>query len=332
MPKQRRDDASNAYLKEMGSRLREVLCRFLGDDWGSAKIAQSLSTSPRSLDSWLDGKSSPDLYKLTALLGQLRIRPGDPYDCNYLFLGVQGKERETLDRQILEIREDIRDILDRLADVPVGLDGIASRLTLRLLDELRTNHKSGLPLNEPLVAGVIMDREILAIEPHSVHTRLLTLTLDYGAGRDGDGSLRSGRFLTMIAENIVAGRRYTYILPGTDDQWQKPVKDLEDKLFPIAGNKVRQYIEFRTTAVPVGAGFVLMELDFAALKREKVALAAELADQKFNYMTSDLPNMLGEVMPASRTTRGGMLMDAPRLKAAVAAWEALMAQSRVLSR
>ena len=338
-------------MKEMGSRLECLINDSPGGETAEKRFLESLGVTRRTLRSWYKGEHAPDPYQLQTIIDAVNSEAGRTlsdsestlYDANYVLMGETSSEKRSVQSSLKEIKAEIAYLRHLVEDGTLGLDGVISRLSIRLLDDLRRRPKDQPP--EPLVSGVIMDREIELIEPYSIETRLATVRLDYGAkvqvrdganveARDGDVAprlpRRPGRFLTMIANNIMRNQKYTYIMPGPKTKWIEPVRAFKEKLVEtgVPGPKISTNVKFWTTKHPIGAGFVIMKLDLAEFRKEHEALLKELVD---HYLDPD-EGLLGQVMPGSSRMHGGSLMDRERLKLALEAWEQLESAATSVSR
>lgn len=139
-----------------------------------------------------------------------------------------------------------------------------------------------------------------------------------------------GRLLDVVRANIDRGCHYRYILPGgkgksVDDSSLHDVRQVRGALehAGASGGALNSYLTFFSTDYPIGAGFVILDIEVDRLRSRRKALFKELARSYF--APTENPNLvrLGEVIPPSRRTHCCLLMDPATLEQSWAAWNRL---------
>lgn len=287
---------------------------------------------------WYKGEGINDAFKIIRIVQRLAELSPDDVDAEHLFLGTRTGT-ETTERNLKRILQkvnrnydELRFLTDYLRDHELGLEGILMRQSTRLLEELRAEKLTQSPailrrgdeeaegeFDEPFLAGYLQDRQIEKIEECSTHTRLAVLNLNHEIElktKSGRVQKRAGRFFNVTRKNIVNGNKCDFLLSGTRQQWEPVIENYLTAL-QTEGHVHHSYFEnlsFRVTSLPLGAGFILMDLDLGKLH---AFLRGEL--QK-DYLPEG-GQRLGLLASASDKTHGGGLMDPDRTKIASAAWD-----------
>lgn len=343
------NDLREEFLRGFGRRLRQAVYD-LREDKGSrdelhSAAAAVLKNSPDTFRRWYGGQNAPDVWAFYTLLSMLDPSDRSGYDANYILMG-QETQRES--SPIEEIRRDVNHVLrkvnelsDLSRDNQLGLEGVVMRLSLAMLEDLRKTRSRTAPeeFREPVVAGILQDKLVAIVEEHAVRVRVVTLRLDYGVDRDTSTdeeqlqAVRAGRFFNTMLHNISKPKpcKYEFVL-HRDARYKIDPKEYMKKLREAAGNKraVRSQVQFCKTTLPLGAGFVLLDLDLVELEREHPALADEL---KKDYILIDDKKknpILGEVMAPSPKMHACALMDRERVEDALRAWDQYMRDAQWL--
>ena len=358
--KNQRIDFNSAF----GSRLTQAMEGVFPDRSRRREFVREFSercgkNSTETFGRWLAGQNAPDLVTLSMLLADLQQASKIRYDANFLVSGsILEPENTTREFQnvrscLEEIKDDVHKIVNYLRDHELGLEGVLMRQTLRMLEDLHSSSLPQLPNridpnDEPRAAGFLGDDLLEIVESCATRVRLVTLRLDYVVSqKNEDGSSAadsdpeenatthedafSARLRTLVAKNIDRGCEYEYILPGNPTKWGDWISLYRAQIGKIvsSGPKIDEFLKFRTTTLPLGAGFVLFDLDLPKLKKRRKMLYGELME---SYILPD-PNgnielgFMGEVIPPSERTHGCLVMDRPRLSLALDAWRTYRADS-----
>ena len=294
-------------------RLRELVNE-QGGRRARARLQRELGISASTLSQYMSGAVRPSFERLVRLSELLevtlddlvfarsapRIVPVDPVPGDGAAARWRRFEREARARAELVQRVG-RELARSIGD---AVDGI----TLR----------GGLP-------RVLDDEDSFVLEGFSRRTQTLGLRLDYLVRKDdgegGSGSFSAGPFLERVARNLDAGHSYTFVLAEREgSDWTRIVTALGALLserFGLAASALAR-CRFHRSSVPVGAAFVLYELDGDRLRRTEPFLH-ELVRE---HLSAD--GWLGAVQPPSSELGLDLLMDRPHLEHAREVFEAVM--------
>ena len=167
---------------------------------------------------------------------------------------------------------------------------------------------------------VLDDEDSLVLEGFSRHTRTLGLRLDYLI-RIGEEGAEAGPFLQRLAHNLEVGRPYDFVLAAREGvRWDATARALQERLRDAHGLSVegRARCRLHRTDVPVGAAFVLYELEVSTLRRDEPFLY-ELVRE---HLSDD--GWLGAVQPPSADLGLDMLMDRDHLAHARSVFDAVL--------
>jgi transcriptional regulator with XRE-family HTH domain len=124
--------------------------------------------------------------------------------------------------------------------------------------------------------GVIQDDEAARIERFCRSVDILTLNLDYDMVTLKDGSATAGRFMDVVANNLLAGCDYRFLVPvGSENVIDQFRNLLTDR---VGRDLVSRNCSFRRTAQPVFSGIVIYRLDMDRLGAEEPVLHAQIQD------------------------------------------------------
>jgi transcriptional regulator with XRE-family HTH domain len=280
----------------------QQLIRDRGFGGNRKKICAALGISQAALSLYVKGKARPKFEVLVALaeffqvsLDELvfgkRPQAGPPVDFGP-FAGYMDNRLSAL-----MSRADARQAATaRIAEALV-------RHMHQVADELAQR--------QPFLAGLITDDESRLVEQYSLETWLACLRLDYNLDAS-DEVTRAGQFTTVVANNLAAGRRYTFFLPEKARNWASPVRSLRGLLqrWHVSMEALRERCTFCTVADLGPNGWGLYRLDVAAFRREHEVLHERLA----SFISAD--GWLGYVAAPSRELRADALMDVEHLQQA----------------
>jgi hypothetical protein len=148
------------------------------------------------------------------------------------------------------------------------------------------------------------------LEQYSLETWLACLRLDYNLDAS-DQTARAGQFTPVVANNLAAGRRYTFFLPEKTRNWTNPVRSLRSLLqrWHVSMEAMRERCTFCTVPDLGPSGWGLYRLDLTAFRREQDLMHERLAP----YISED--GWLGYVAAPSRDLRADALMDMEQARA-----------------
>jgi transcriptional regulator with XRE-family HTH domain len=162
--------------------------------------------------------------------------------------------------------------------------------------------------------GLMQDDEQLRLERYCYQCDLVSLNLEFDVIQAADGPA-PGRFLSVVAANLVNGAHYRIILPQ-DRPWDATVEDFRQLVAgQIGGDRVRENCAFRLSSTPILAGMLLYRLDITKLKAEESALHVQIRD----YLSDDV--WLGCVIRPNEVSSSDMLMDPEYASRAIRAFE-----------
>jgi hypothetical protein len=301
-------------------------------------LCESVGIDANRFSRWYDGIGIVQLAKMAKVLQTLESVRGSHIDLRYILYGTtEDKSKEDLILDRLDRNYNAtRYFSDYFRDHELGLEGIMMRHALRMVQELRASrlHESsgsGFDRNhEPLLAGFLQDWQTETVESCSTTIRLALLSLNYGIELDPESDeqrTRLGRSFDVSAQNMSAGNKYDFLLFGSKDKWTPIVEKYLASLEAdghVQTSKLRN-ATFHVTDQPLGAGFVLMDVDIDKLGTASLILLKEL---KKDYITDQ--NQLGILSSASTRTHGNALMDPDRTDDANIAWEKYMLNAKPL--
>lgn len=330
--------AFEPIMRALGKRMKDTIERVAAQKNVAPKEIEILMCeSVGVLDAnkfsrWYKGNSIKKIAEMAVMLQELERVRGEPVDLRYLLYGTEpGKKNkhdeiiERLDRNYSALRY----FSDYFRDHELGLEGIVMRHGVRMVQEIRAARRPFDPdgdhskSREPFLAGFLHDWHSELLESCSTTTRLALLGLDYGIElrheqHEGTEIIRPGRFFDVVAENLNQGRKYEYLFPGTSDQWApiigKYLAVLESEGH-VPNATLHDNLSFYVTEQPLGAGFILLDIDSDQLASKSLFLLQEI--QK-DYLTEG--NQIGTLSTASVKTHGCALMDPDRTQAANTAW------------
>jgi transcriptional regulator with XRE-family HTH domain len=236
------------------------LIRANGYSRNHAGVARGVSVSPSAISQYLSGKTLPSLSTLVELAGFFET------DLDYLVFGessVMGLPPapdpvvEHLDKTLADAR--------RQSVAHADLMGrIASALGRQISDVAGAIVAEGFE-----VTGAITHEDAFLLESYSLATRLVSINLQDDLTAQGAGTTTTPRFLPVVANNLLKGRRYQILLPRAVRTWE-PVVAAYRELLRRNGvtNTGLALCEFRSTEVPIAVGYGVYELDIEHLEKD----------------------------------------------------------------
>lgn len=363
------------YRSAFGKRLQEQVARAARRIKISQKDLEIQVTANLNFDEnhtrfmkWYRGDTAPKIIDLCKFLTEIENITNSQVDLPYVMLGREhidtpaNELTKTFNTKTDRILDEIRLVSDYLRDHEPGVEGVLMRQSVLFLEDLQNSgltqpnyllsgedEKADNAKNkEPFVAGYLPDKLVEIVESTSIHTRLASLTLESEIETSDQEGKKPGRFFYAVAKNLRAGKKYTFILPESDKNWAPAIEnfvaELEDR-----GNvdlSHMQNISFFQTGFPLGAGFILMDIELEKLRNKRKFLAREIEKDylenaqntnKKSRKTKDGKiedirdiRKLGMLFSASKKTHGAVLMDVDRTKDAQIAWDKYLDNAKLL--
>lgn len=280
----------------------QQLIRDRGYGGNRKKICRALGISPAALSLYVKGKARPKFEVLVALAEFFQV------SLDELVYGRRPLAEPPVDFGPFAGYMD-----QRLSTLLAGADA-RQVATARIAEALvRHMHEVAAQLAEraPLLAGLITDEESRLVEQHSLETCLACLRLDYNLDASDEEAV-AGQFTTVVANNLAAGRRYTFFLPEKTRNWANVVRSLRTLLlrWHVSMEALRERCTFCTVPDLGPSGWGLYRLDRAGFGRAQPLLHERLAP----FISDD--GWLGYVAAPSSDLRADALMDAEHLRVA----------------
>ncbi len=164
---------------------------------------------------------------------------------------------------------------------------------------------------------------MLRLESHCLRADILSLDLEFDVIQVG-GGIAAGRFLHVVANNLLLGSRYRFLVPS-EEQVPESVTAFRSLLAEQAGgDQVHENCAFRCTKTPLMMGIALYQLNVDVLEAAEPALQAQFSP----HMDED--DWLGCVIRPNSDSNSDMLMDSTHIRRAKRAFEALWASGQPL--
>jgi hypothetical protein len=273
---------------------------------------RSLDISAAALSQYVREQTRPSFSKLLAL--------ADFFDVtlDYLVYGQPARSETHYEPVVQYVDHVLADVQARgsrhsaivarigrvLAD---RIDGVASELA-----------------SAPTAAreGLVQDDEMLRLEAHCLQADVLSLDLEFDVIKV-EGGIAAGRFLNVVANNLLLGSRYRFLVPGEDQVPESTVTAFRSLLVARAGgDQVHENCSFRSTSLPLTVGIALYKLNVDVLEAVEPVLHAQFSPHM------DEEHWLGCVIRPNGDSNSDMLMDASHISRAKTAFEALWASGR----
>lgn len=288
-------------------------------------LAEAAHVSPSALSQYTRRKATPSLEVLVHLADALGV------SLDYL---VFGRERQAAAPEGGYLARHVETAL-RLAETrSATISDLVSRTGARLGETIRQTVED--VMNEdPRPGGLLNDTEVTYIERCSLHTTIMTTTLDMDVSilhpDDGGPRTSPSLFGQLIADNIVNGSRYDYFLPD-DSELDQPAAMLENQLVELCPTEddylPKHFRIFRvsTSCVP---GFVLYELSSSKLRRLDTGILERLSPFLHSEPSNDSIVYAATIEPVSRSYQYFALMQVSRVQRLLA--EVLQRRSSLTS-
>jgi hypothetical protein len=185
--------------------------------------------------------------------------------------------------------------------------------------------------------GLMHDDETMLVEQHSVSTRLLAVRLDYNISKTQEGTGKNtgqidaaGRFLKIVANNLIQGREYVFILPNKARQWSDLVAGYRRLLkhLRVPDQAIRERCKFYHTSTPVLSGCGLYHLDIQSIQDDPKTKI--LYERLRASISTD--GWLGYVMPPSEQLQADALMDEFHLRLARESFDQILDDKKATKR
>ena len=280
------------------------------------KILTELEISAATLSQYVRGQTRPSFSKLTALAEFFDV----PLD--YLVYGARARsEYETNDDPML------RFVDFALSDVQARTSrhsAIVARIGRVLAD--RIDDVAGKLASAPTAIreGLAQDDEMLRLEKYCRQADIVSLDLALDV-IPVKGALAAGRFLSIVADNLLDETKYRFLVPAEESVTDVKVAALRSLLAgKIGGDQVHEYCSFRRTDVPLLTGVVLYRLDVEVMQAKEPALYAQFSGDM------DENHWFGCLIRSNPDSNSDMVLDSTHLRRAKRAFEALWASGQAL--
>lgn len=280
------------------------------------KISRALDVSAAALSQYVRDQTRPSFSKLLALADFFEV------SLDYLVYGQPARGGGEADHEPA-----LRFVDLALSDVQARTSrhsAIVARIGRVLAD--RINDVAAELTVAPTAAreGLVQDDEMLRLEGYCLHADILSLDLAFDVVQV-KGGVAAGRFLNVVASNLLAGSRYRFLIPGEEQVPETTVSAFRSLLaHQVGGDQVHQNCAFRRTSTPLVIGVVLYQLDVAALQAREPALHAQFSSD----MGED--HWFGCVIRPNADSNSDMLLDSRHLRHARSTFEALWASGQAL--
>jgi transcriptional regulator with XRE-family HTH domain len=230
-----------------------------------AALADAIHVSPSALSQYARGHATPSLEVLAALAKALNV------SLDYLVLGEEpllypadysywAGHMEGLFRRLTAQSASLRDYVGRIGAELAQRIEVTAR---EVLDETKA------------IGGVLTPAELIGVERYSVTTRIATVDLDLEVlvPKDGgeDVTPAPGPLLQTVADNVVRGRRYEYVIPE-GAEWARKAGLLRDQILEeVAGRApgsepmVDRCVRFHQSDHALVPGFVIYSIEHQSL-------------------------------------------------------------------
>ena len=224
-------------LPARGIKLSESLASLIrtqGFTGNQKQIAKDVGVSEASLSHYLTGRSAPSFDKLLALADYFGV------SLDYLVYGTAAnsspepaRDNDYLSRQMQRALNEAGRQSARRQDLTSRLASVMVDSLTRAVDDIVKQ-----PLREESTRTITND-DAIALEEHATEVKIVSAmsNMDQKTGRQSgttitlpDGSVQPGPFLSVQAENIRRGIRYSQIVQGPKDEWPARVSKLRSNL------------------------------------------------------------------------------------------------------
>jgi len=231
-------------------------------------LAESLGVTVAALSQWEHGLSKPSFDNLVALAGKLDVSLD-------MLVFDKSPSSASADTGVLTVH--LEQALLKLNNRTSQVEDLLLRTARRLADQVYDTVQDVVAEEHSEIGkstGALTFDEIMIVESNaeaiSIATTDLGLDVIELTVRETSNSPAAGALTHVIAENLLRGRRYRYLVPQDKDAAESVNALLAVVGVMCRGTEINNLLEFRVTDQPFGIpGYVLYgELDINALQRD----------------------------------------------------------------
>ena len=190
---------------------------------------------------------------------------------------------------------------------------LAARIGRLLIDRINDVAAEAIDSRSAGMEGLIEDVESVRVERYCRQADIVATDLDsdvisvaVGEGKPDEGA--PGQFFPVVAENLINGCRYRFLLAGELTIHSPSVTYFREMIAEaVGGDRLHEYCLFRVTTEPLAGAPVIYQLDTSAFATEEPALYAQFN----NYLLND--TWLGYLNRPNSESTADMLMDPSHL-------------------
>lgn len=303
---------------EIKNKINEVFAQQLGILINQSKyfnnrkaLAQEIGITTSSLSQYVSGKTKPSFKALMALSQKLNV------SLDYLVFG------ELTQSDIKEEESTLYKFIDSsLANLQAKANAnnrIVAHIGEILMDKIvEVSHQIIEKSRFTPMGGIITDNETMTLENFSRDTNIISMDLGYDIKYLENGTPSPGRFTKVVADNLLKGYSYNFLLPGDESLWRKTVTDFREVLNKLTNNSslVIKNCKIKVYDGLLFAGVGIYKLDESI--KEKQPILYERLRENFIY-----ENYLGYTIPPSPFVAADTLMDIDHLKRALTSFNTI---------
>jgi transcriptional regulator with XRE-family HTH domain len=287
-------------------KLGETLARLIEErnlQRNRKRICSAVGITPAALSQYINHQSKPGLDKLIALSDYFKV------SLDFLVFGESplSVPEATIDYGPLAryIDASLAETQRRVA-AQTALTGRIGALIGEQIAKIAEELSSAATTS----AGTLTDDQTLTLEAYSEQTVLATVNLHYDV-MQLEGESVPGRFLPVVAQNIMRNRGYRFLLPPDIQDWHHVVAEFKTLLVAnsVDHHTMERFCKFGVTKEPFYAGYAIYKLDELAVQREQPYLYEYLA----KYIDD---GHVGYVIAASTDQQSDSIMDSTHLRLA----------------
>ncbi|WP_216894049.1 helix-turn-helix domain-containing protein [Nocardia alni] len=237
------------------------------------KICQAVRISPAALSQYLTSRTRPSFEVLVRLADFFGV------SLDYLVYGDQIRSSAPPDLGPLVRYVDVS--VSRAQEVTRQHSAVVSRVGRVLAEQIDAAVMSAVEGDRPIFAGLLPDDDTTILEMCAEQISIITMDLaaDIIVLPDS-GQDAAGRYLTIVAQNINAQRRYRFLLPGwLDTDWKELVIRMRNMLIQqCSADSINKCCQFRVTDAPIFSGLGICRLDTASLIMQKPSFFETIRD------------------------------------------------------
>ena len=278
------------------------------------KILRALDISAAALSQYVREQTRPSFSKLLALADFFDV------SLDYLVYGQPARSETQYEPVVRYVDHALADVQARGSRHSAMVARIGRVLADRI-DDVASELASA-----PTAAreGLVQDDEMLRLEGHCLRADILSLDLEFDVIQV-EGGIAAGRFLHVVANNLLLGSRYRFLVPSEEQVPESMVIAFRSLLAArVGGDQVHENCAFRCTNTPLMMGIALYQLNVDVLEAAEPALHAQFSP----HMDED--DWLGCVIRPNSDSNSDMLMDPTHIRRAKTAFEALWVSGRPL--